>query len=691
MTAASGITTAALVLLLCPPLEAAEARRADVIVYGATSSGIAAAIQVAGMNKSVLVVEPGTHLGGLTTGGLGWTDIGNKQVIGGIAREFYRRIKTKYEDPKAWAWETRDGYFKLRRGANVAGEDAMWTFEPKVALQLYREMLAEKKIRVVFNSRLDPRPGKGVRKRGARIEAIVMEDGAEYRGRVFIDATYEGDLMARAGVSYTLGREANSVYGENYNGAQADHRHGHQFPDGLRVSPYIVPGNPASGLLPGIDPEGPGEKGAGDRRIQAYCFRLCMTNAPGNRVAVEKPEGYNERDHEMLLRYAESGQYHQPSSKWDPLPNNKTDTNNHGAVSTDYIGMNYDYPEGDYATREKIIRQHEVYTRGYLWTLQNHPRVPEALRRWYREWGFPKDEFTENGHFPTQIYVREARRMAGEAVMTEHHVTGRRVASDSIGMGAYGMDSHNVQRYVTPGGYVRNEGNVQVGGFAPYPISYRAIVPKRAEASNLFVPVCLSASHIAYGSIRMEPVFMILGQSAATAAVMAIEDNRAVQDVDYAKLRRRLLADRQILEAPPDARRRPADIGKLEGLVLDDEQAAMTGTWTRSRATPPFLGAAYAHDGNARDGKAAAAFKAAVEPGEYRIRLLYPPLGNRATNTPVTLTFGGKTIETRIDQRQAPPWLGPYRLAGAFTVTVSNAGADGYVIVDGLQVVPEKR
>ncbi|MCL4402965.1 MAG: FAD-dependent oxidoreductase, partial [Acidobacteria bacterium] len=395
-------------LLLCAPVLWAQSRAADVVVYGATSAGLAAAIQVARMGKTVLVLDPGTHIGGLTTGGLSWTDIGNKHVVGGIAREFYRRIKSKYEDPKAWRWETRAHYFAARRTANVAGEDAMWTFEPKVATQVYREMLAEQKIHILTGQRLDLRPGKGVIQRGGRIEAIVMENGSRYTGRMFIDATYEGDLMARAGVRYTIGREANSTYGENYNGVQPDHRHSHQFPDGLHISPYVIPGDRASGLLPGIDPNGPGMKGAGDRRIQTYCFRLCMTNAPENRLPVEKPAGYDEREYELLLRYAESGRYHQPASKWDPIPNAKTDTNNHGAVSTDYIGMNYDYPDGDYATRERIIRRHELYTRGYLWTLQNNARVPEEIRKWYRQWGWPKDEFTGNNHFPTQLYIREA-------------------------------------------------------------------------------------------------------------------------------------------------------------------------------------------------------------------------------------------------------------------------------------------
>jgi hypothetical protein len=574
-------------IVFCLPLLCvAQPRQADVVIYGATSAGIAAAVQVSRMGKSVLIVDPGTHLGGLTTGGLGWTDIGNKQVIGGIAREFYRKVRAHYDKPDAWKFQPRASYYSLRHAEINAADDAMWTFEPRVATAIYQEMIAQFKIPVVMKQRLDLRPGKGVLKTGTRITAIVMEDGTRYNGRMFIDATYEGDLMAKAGVKYTTGREANSVYGEKYNGVEAAHRHEHQFPDGLHVSPYVTPGNPASGLLPGINAKGPGAEGAGDRLIQTYCFRLCMTNAAENRLPVEKPAQYSERDFELLLRYAESGQYHPPASKWDPLPNAKTDTNNHGAVSTDYIGMNWDYPEGDYATRERIIRNHEIFTRGYLWTLQNHPRVPEALRQYYRQWGWPKDEFLENNHFPTQLYIREARRMVGDVVMTEHHVTARETARDSVGMGAYGMDSHNVQRYITPEGYVRNEGNVQVGGFSPYPISYRSIVPRKGEAANLFVPVCLSASHIAYGSIRMEPVFMILGQTSATAAVMAIDGGTDVQSVDYGALRKRLLEDGQILESPPNAARvATLDPAKLKGIVIDDEQAVKAGKWMDKRTS----------------------------------------------------------------------------------------------------------
>ena len=670
----------------------AQPRQADIVVYGVTSAGIAAAVQATRMGKTALIADPGTHVGGLTTGGLGWTDIGNKQVVGGVAREFYRRIKTKYDDPKAWKWESHEEYLKLRRGENRPGEDAMWTFEPKVASQVYRELLAQYKIPIVLNARLDLRPGKGVVMSGTRITAIVMEDGIRYSGRMFIDATYEGDLMAKAGVRYTIGRESNSDFGENYNGVEAEHRHSHQFPDGLRISPFVKPGDAPSGLLPGIDPNGPGVKGAGDKRIQVYCFRLCMSRAADNRLPVEKPEGYNERDHELLLRYAESGQYHPPASKWDPLPNLKTDTNNHGAVSTDYIGMNYGYPEGGYAERMRIVKQHEVYTKGYLWTLQNNPRVPEAIRAYYRQWGFPQDEFPENGHFPTQLYIREARRMVSGVVMTEHYVTGREIASDSVGMGAYGMDSHNVQRYITPEGYVRNEGNIQVGGFAPYPISFRSIMPKKGEASNLLVPVCLSATHIAYGSIRMEPVFMVLGQSAATAAALAIDARVDVQAVDYAALRKRLLADGQILEKPAGiATRGMLDARTLGGIVIDDDQAVRTGSWSHSAANGPYLAAGYSHDGNARDGKASITFKAEVPAaGMYRMRVLYPINENRASNALVRVACDDGSHEVRINQKKEPVWLDPCKVSKTLTVTISNRDTDGYVVVDGLHVMSAK-
>lgn len=683
--AAALASVMALTLVSC----GSNSRNTDVVVYGATSGGIAAAIQARRLGKSVVVLEPGTHLGGLTTGGLSWTDIGNKIVIGGIAREFYQRIKKKYDDPKLWASETRDEYFERRRGPNQKNEDAMWTFEPKVASAVYDEMLAEAGIKVITKARLDLAPGKGVMKENGRITAIVMEDGTRYEGKVFIDATYEGDLLAKAGVSYAVGRENNSDYDETWNGSQPNHFHYHQFPKGANVDPYVVPGKRDSGLLPIIDPTGPGEEGKGDRRIQAYCFRMCLTSDPKNMLPIEKPAGYDEKDHELLLRFTETGKYHEPSSKYDPIPNLKTDTNNHGAVSTDYMGANWDYPEADYATREKIIKRHEVYQKGYMWTLQNHPRVPAKLREYYRQWGLPKDEFTNNGSWPTQLYIREARRLLGPVVMTEHHVMGRQIVEDSVGMGAYGMDSHNVQRYVTKEGFVRNEGNVQVGGFPPYPVSYRAIVPKKTEVANLLVPVALSATHIAYGSIRMEPVFMVLGQSAATAASLAIDGNIAVQDIPYPKLREQLLTDKQVLEAPAELSQGDIDPHQLEGLVIDSQFAKLSPAWKGSRAHKPRLGPSYFDDLDARDGKAMARFIVKVDkPGRYRVKLLFPPHATRATNVPVEIAGGGKTDHATVNERKAADWFGTYDLPVEFTVTITNRGTNGGVAVDGLQVAP---
>ena len=514
----------------------------DVVVYGGTSAGIVAAIQAKRMGKSVALIEPSNHLGGLTTGGLGATDIGNKAVIGGIARDFYRQILQHYQRDDAWVHESRDAYNDRNPRYNPR-DDTMWTFEPHVATKVYRDMLAEAGIQPIMNERLD-RAG-GVKNSGARIESITLETGRPFLARVFIDATYEGDLMAAAGVEYHVGREANRVYGETLNGVQPQlNVKNHRFTK--PVDPYVQPGDPTSGLLWGIQATSLPPDGTGDQLVQAYCYRLCTTDVPANRRPWPKPAGYDESRYELLLRNFEAGDHRPP---WNPvwMPNRKTDTNNNHAFSTDYIGGSYDYPEADYERREAIVADHVSYQQGLLWTLANHPRVPEKVRAEFQRLGLAKDEFVENDNWPTQLYVREARRMIGPYVMTEHNCRGTQVARDSVGMGAYGMDSHNCQRYVTPQGHVQNEGDVQVHGFKPYPISYRAITPKTEHCTNLLVPVCLASSHIAYGSIRMEPVFMILGQSAATAAAIAIDKDVAVQDVPYDELGARLSADGQIL------------------------------------------------------------------------------------------------------------------------------------------------
>jgi hypothetical protein len=640
-----------------------------------------------------VLIEPTQFLGGLTTGGLGATDIGNKRAIGGIAREFYGRVWEYYQKPEHWPRETRDEYF-ARRTRSEPNEKTMWTFEPHVATEIYDAMLREVagKVTVVKGERLDLK--KGVVKDGARIVRIVMESGRAFEGRMFIDASYEGDLMAKAGVSYHVGREANRVYGETINGVQTGHAVSHQFIK--NVDPYLRPGDRSSGLLPGINPDGPGEEFSGDRKVQAYNFRMCTTDVPENRRAWEKPANYDPRWFELLLRDFEAGDHRVP---WNPvwMPNRKTDTNNNFAISTDFIGMNWEYPEADYATRAKIWQAHEDWQKGLMWTLANNPRVPEKVRAEFQRLGLAKDEFTENNNWPRQLYIREARRMISEYVMSEKNCTRTEVATDSVGMGAYNMDSHNIQRYVTKEGFVRNEGDVQVR-VRPYPVSYRSIRPKAQECTNLLVPVCLSASHIAYGSIRMEPVFMVLGQSAATAAVQAIEQRVDVQKIDPKKLQERLLKDAQVLdfESAPIETRTSATKPKPAGIVVDDAQALVNGFDTSSTSHPVYVGAGYRHDGNREKGRQTARFVPDLpKSGRYKVFVAYPWNANRASNAPVTIHHADGDTKLTLNQKQKPSVdellqpVGEFRFEkgrGGY-VEISNAGTDGYVVIDAVQWV----
>ncbi len=534
----------------------------DVVVYGGNSAAVIAAVQAKVMGKSVIVVSPDRHLGGLTSGGLGWTDTGNKAVIGGLARNFYHRVWKHYDQPSTWKWQDRAAYGNKGQGtAAIDGaERTMWIFEPSVAEKVFEDLVREHGIRVVRDEWLDR--AKGVRKEAGRIVSITTLAGRTYAGKMFIDATYEGDLMAAAGVSYHVGREANSVYGEEHNGVQTGVLH-HRHHFGVlkeKVSPYVVPGDPRSGVLPRVSAAHPGDFGEGDSKVQAYCYRMCLTDHPENRIPFAKPAGYDPRQYELLARIYAAG-WTETFGKFDPVPNRKTDTNNHGPFSTDNIGMNYDYPEASYERRREILKEHENYQKGWLYFITTDPRVPADVRESLGRWGLPKDEFRDNGGWPHQIYVREARRMTGQFVMTENHLRKRKPTPDSVGMGSYTIDSHNVQRYITPEGYVQNEGDIGVPLKEPYEIAYGSLVPKRGQADNLLVPVCVSSSHIAFGSIRMEPVFMILGQSAATAAVMAIDSGIPVQDVPYARLRERLLRDGQVLEHRAPAAARPAGGG----------------------------------------------------------------------------------------------------------------------------------
>ncbi len=502
---------------------AQDAGTHDLVIYGGTSAAITAAVQAKQDGLSVVIVCPEKHLGGLSASGLGFTDTGDKSVIGGLSLDFYQRVGRAYGEDKP-----------------------SWSFEPHVAERVFEQLVAEYDIKVHRDEWLNRTPGQGVEMDGPRIVSITMLSGKRYTGKMFIDATYEGDLMAAAGVSYTVGREANSQYNETLNGVQLDNAVKHQFEND--ISAYVVPGDPTSGLLPRVSAEPPGVQGQADHRVQAYNYRMCLTRVPENRVPFPKPRHYDPSQYELLLRDLLAGSRHHTGG-FAPLPNGKTDTNNKGSFSTDNIGMNYDYPEASYERRQEILDEHTTYQQGYCYFLVNDPRVPEEVRDWYSQWGLAKDEFVDNGHWPHQIYVREARRMVGDFVVTQNHLTRDVPTPRPIGMGSYNMDSHNVQRYVDDNGFVRNEGDVQVNPGGPYPIDYGAITPKPNECENLFVVCAVSSSHIAYGSIRMEPVFMILGQSAATAADIAINKGVAIQSVDYETLRDRLMSDGQVLSA----------------------------------------------------------------------------------------------------------------------------------------------
>ena len=553
----------------------------DIIIYGASSAGIAAGIQAKREGRTVVVLEPGSHIGGLTTGGLGQTDIGNKHVIGGIAREFYRGIRDYYAVDDHWQWQARSAYRDGGQTQTSQDEDAMWTFEPKAAQCVLNQMISDAGLEVVTHARLERK--NGVMHEGGRIQHITLEDGRCYKAQVFIDATYEGDLMAAAGVTYAMGREGNEPYGETLNGVQADdfnltlrgledlgwdryhdilrrgefrtyYRQGylslnafhHQLASG--IDPYNEPGVAGSGLLPGVHANGPGKAGEGDDRVQAYNIRITLTNNPDNGVRIECPDEYDPRQYELLVRHlalSENKQFWINSA----MPNAKTDTNNGGGFSTDFIGENTDWCSLDYDARVVSNEAHRHYTQGLLWTLANDERICETVRNEVSGYYLPGDEYVRNGHWSPQLYVREGRRMRGELVMTQHHCEGYEKVDDSIGMAAYGLDSHHMQRYLDAQGYVCNEGNVEAKVVAPYAVSYRAIIPQRRELTNLIVPIALSASHIAFGSIRMEPVFMVLGQSAATAASLALQNQSDVQAISYPVLKEKLEADRQILSA----------------------------------------------------------------------------------------------------------------------------------------------
>lgn len=633
----------------------------EICIYGGNASGVIAAYTAAKMNKKAILIEPGSHLGGLTTGGLGYTDIGNKYAINGLSLDVYRRIGKHY------------------------GKFEQWIFEPGVAENVMKQYIQEAGVQVIYGYRVEK-----VEKKGNKLSSITVqkEDGTaqQVNASMFIDCSYEGDVMARAGVSYTVGREANALYNETYNGVQL--LEGHQFPDG--IDPYKIPGDPNSGLVWGVSAGTLADKGAGDKKVQAYNFRICLSNKPENRVEITRPDNYDSTRYELLLRYL---QKKVPGDLWgflkfDLMPNNKTDINNNGPISTDMIGYNHNYPDADYATRKKIQKEHEDYTKGLLYFIGHDHRMPEHLRKQMLQWGYPKDEYTDNGNWTPQMYVREARRMVGAYVMTQHNCEGREVVNDAVGLAAYTMDSHNCQRIVV-NGMVKNEGNVEIGGFGPYPISYRSLIPKKGECDNLLVPVCLSASHIAYGSIRMEPVFMVLGQSAAVAASLALDNGNDVHKVDVKKLREILKKD-------------PLMNGKTPEVLVDNDDrqhVKISGDWQVSKRGA-YGGSMLIDSSKGKSVKSIRFIPALTKAGSYNVYIYIPKVKEMTSQISINISTASglkntviKPAEIIVEGQTSGEWVSlgvhSFKKDKKSFVEISNAKADGYLPADAILFIPE--
>jgi hypothetical protein len=693
--------------VVAPQKSTTVPREYDVVIYGGTGGGVIAAVSAAREGAKVLVLEPTGHLGGMVAGGLGRTDTGIFECVGGLADEFYRRMNKHYDQPEAWKWETREAYLQRAVGKMAPIHGRWYVHEPSAATAVFQAMLDETDVTVLRHHRI-----LSVTKSGQRLRSVRCANGAEFTARLFMDTTYEGDLMALAGVSYRWDRESRAEYDESVAGVLLAGNPQFRQPKelfGLDVDPYIKPGDPSSGLLPGIQKESRGEPGSGDSKGQAYNFRICLTDNPDNRIPITRPDRYDPFRYELLARWIATQTELQESRstirsllRLDCIPNRKTDINDGGPFSTDYIGANWDYSEGDLATRQRIIQDHIDFTKGLIYFIASDPRVPESIRKEMQHFGYPKDEYVENGNWSPQLYIREARRMTGRYVMTQHDIQSHRSKDDSVGLGSYGLDSHHVQRIVHEG-QVINEGNFWVGPMRPYEIPYRAITPRKAECENLLVTFCVSASHVAFGSIRMEPVFMILSESAAVAALMALRENVAVQDIDIAALQRRLSDRKQIfqvqqLEVPRLHTKTARDpSGKsAPGIMLNVSRAHVTGDWKPSNHCVS-AGEFYRHDLNERKGGKAVRYELTVpRAGRYEVRLSYSAHRNRATNVPVNIEHTGGTATHHVNQRIRPAIDGLWASLGvyAFTpehpavLTLSNAETDGYVIADTVRLLP---
>jgi hypothetical protein len=685
----------ALLLLLLSASLPAQAQKVtefdvDVAVYGGNAGGAIAAVAAAREGKNVILVTTGNHVGGMVSGGLGATDVGNPAAVGGYSREFFDRV--------------RDYYVKKYGLTSQQVKDCAsgFRFEPHVAEHVFREMLNEAKVKY--------EPGvlaghvRSVEIRDKRIVSVEIERSGGrqpfvIRARVYIDASYEGDLLARAKVNYRVCREGKAEFNESIAGVQKFSA-AHQWP--VKVSPFTD----GKKLLPFVQSEPPGDAGAADKKIQAYNYRLCMTQRADQVMPFPKPAHYDPKRYELLVRYLAANPDLKVGNLMHPvkIPNGKTDTNNNGAFSTDHIGANWDYPEADYKTRARIEQDHIDYQQGFLYFLANDPRVPKALHDEMNTWGLAKDEFKDTGNWPHQLYVREARRMVGEYFMTQKDIMEERTKKDSVGLGSYTTDSHHVQRVVGPDGFVVNEGDFQVP-VKPYAIPYRSLIPKAKECVNLLVPVCMSASHVAYGTIRMEPVYMILGQASGVAAAQAIDEKTNVQQISIEKLQAKLKGQKAVLspegiakKGVPSALR--IDPAKLAGVVVDDEQAEKTGTWLHSTSAGPFVGDGYLHDKNEEQGKRKVRFTPKLpNAGKYEVRLFYSPNPNRAANVLIVIRGTDGETSLRVNQKASHGGKG-FRL-GVFLfapgmkgyVEVRNDGADGYVIADAVQwiAVDEKK
>ncbi|HSH94776.1 MAG TPA: FAD-dependent oxidoreductase, partial [Roseimicrobium sp.] len=451
----------------------------DLCIYGGTSAGVIAAVQAAKQGRTVVLVEPGLHLGGMSVEGLGGTDIDNHKefqnspAVGGLALEFYRRISQRY----GYA-EKFDAMIRSR-----SKQGGLWHFEPHVAEAVFDEWVKEAGVKVLRGHRLKEKGG--VKKKGTRIVSLKFENGAEVRAKIFIDATYEGDLLAFAGVSFSVGREGNAKYGETKNGIRTDTKHGQLD---KRVDAYKVPGDPKSGVLFGVQDVPTGRQGEPDESIQGYCFRLCLTKNSTNRIAIEKPVGYDPSQYELQRRYIVAGGM--ISAPGAAVPNGKTDPGSWHSLAGNFTGWNHTYPIASYAERERMLRESRNYIQGVYWFMANDPAVPETLRAGWAAWGRAKDEFTDNDNWPRAFYVRNGRRMVGDFVLTEAHVRKADPATveDSVGLIWWPPDLHHARRIVKDG-RVWNEGAVfdesKDADWIPCGIPYRSLVPRASECTNL--------------------------------------------------------------------------------------------------------------------------------------------------------------------------------------------------------------